>query len=498
MKFFKLLFLILIMSACSDDNNKSIRPASECPVQLSPVSLIEPVFTVGTGTPASCDFAELSVAVGNINSSETGGSIKFDCGADIHTLDLSMTMVVSKDLLIDGENKIILNGGNNSRIFTGVHYQNLVIQRITMENGYNTIEGGAVYIPWYGSLKVIDSTFLNNHATAEGPDIGGGAIYAGGMDYVIISNSYFENNSGSNGGAVNVRGCTLTLIDNIFVTNTAIGHGGGTIEGGIGGAVYIDGMNYDNPGDFVSCNNYFYGNIAGDHGGAMFCHFYDDSISTVVNNSFIANSAAGSDSGMGALYHQEAPLYLKNSTFMDNTSNLHAGALYIGQDSPTEIVNCTFYNNEVADDGVGGAVFLGNNKVQITNSTFALNRANYGPAVFSGQDGDITLKNSIFYNNSVIGDGEYNGLSCCFKMKDGGNNIQWPDKRANDTDDTPCTDSVLFVDPQINNPADNGGETFTMSLISSSPAIDNGENCPEFDQRGNARNGVCDIGSFEY
>jgi hypothetical protein len=62
----------------------------------------------------------------------------------------------------------------------------------------------------------------------------------------------------------------------------------------------------------------------------------------------------------------------------------------------------------------------------------------------------------------------------------------------------PCTDGILFADPQLAALADNGGPTETMALAAGSPAIDVGTSCPDTDQRGMPRNGPCDAGAFEY
>jgi hypothetical protein len=48
--------------------------------------------------------------------------------------------------------------------------------------------------------------------------------------------------------------------------------------------------------------------------------------------------------------------------------------------------------------------------------------------------------------------------------------------------------------------ANNGGSTLTHALLAGSQAIDMGDDtaCPATDQRGFGRNGICDIGAFEF
>ncbi|MCP4365312.1 MAG: hypothetical protein GY800_08475 [Planctomycetes bacterium] len=86
---------------------------------------------------------------------------------------------------------------------------------------------------------------------------------------------------------------------------------------------------------------------------------------------------------------------------------------------------------------------------------------------------------------------------------DGGGNLQFPGERFNQSGtpaDGKVTPTVIIADPLLENLADNGGPTMTMALQSGSPAIDagSGSYCPSTDQRGLARDGVCDIGAFEY
>jgi hypothetical protein len=54
------------------------------------------------------------------------------------------------------------------------------------------------------------------------------------------------------------------------------------------------------------------------------------------------------------------------------------------------------------------------------------------------------------------------------------------------------------ANPLLGPLAPNGGQTNTHALAPTSPAINGGAGCSTTDQRGVARDGVCDIGAFEY
>ena len=82
----------------------------------------------------------------------------------------------------------------------------------------------------------------------------------------------------------------------------------------------------------------------------------------------------------------------------------------------------------------------------------------------------------------------------------GGNNIEY---NPNGTMEEECfggNNAVIRSNPEIQALADNGGQTKTMALAETSVAINAGddETCTATDQRGEAREGTCDIGAYEF
>jgi hypothetical protein len=253
-------------------------------------------------------------------------------------------------------------------------------------------------------------------------------------------------------------------------------------------------MNYDTPGDFVMCGTRFEANNAKQHGSAMFSFFYEGSRSYVDRCTFVNNHFDGSPSGgAGGVYHEAVPLALTNSTIAGNRSGLHAAGLFIASGSSADITSCTFADNVVPE--VGAALFAGDNPVNIMSSTFAGNQADYAPAIFKGENGGITLTNTVFFNNGTPN--QYSALACHESLSDGGGNMQWPAQKASGAEDTPCVAGITFADPRLEPLGDNGGPTPTMALAGGSPAIDFGAGCPATDQRGMPRSGACDAGAFE-
>ena len=272
------------------------------------------IHTVGTGTPASCNEQAMRNAVDAVNAAGEG-TIEFDCGGPaVIELSAELELASSKDgtIVIDGAGLVTLSGGGVTRVLDLANHTNLVVQRLTIADGYvaagepeeankPTNSGAAIRHPWFGTLEAIDARFENNHCASRDGEIGGGAIFAGGLTKIVLSGCEFVNNSAPNGGGLLNRGSTLTIVDCRFEGNGALSTGEG--QHGNGGGVYIDGMNYENPGgDLLVCGTVFRGNTAMTHGSAMFSYFYEGSSSVIRDSVFDGNIFREAGSGSGALY----------------------------------------------------------------------------------------------------------------------------------------------------------------------------------------------------
>jgi hypothetical protein len=480
----------------------TLPPESGCSEALEPLAAEGEVETIGDGTPDSCTEDALRSAVASVTAAAGGGTVLFNCGEAVHTIVLSSAIDVDGTLMLDGENRIVLSGGEVDRILNLDNYSELVVQRLVMRDGWTDESGGAIHHPWYGTLRVIGVVFENNHAAHDTGEIGGGAIFAGGLSEAIISGCSFVGNSGSNGGAVLNRGSTLTVVDTEFRNNEATSYNESGGQYGNGGGLYIDGMAYEDVGpvgDFHLCGTVFQNNGAKQHGSAVFAYFYEGTTAYVDRCHFDANSFTGSPGGSGGIYHGGGvPMYLSNSTFSNNTAlQGHGASLQVESSAGTELIvsSTTFYNNQA--QGNAGGIFTGGAPVNVANCTFARNQADYAPAIFKGESATVTLLNTIFYDN--LTDNEYSAVACHETFDDGGGgNIQWPAVKNNGNDDMPCVQNILFADPLLEDLTDNGGPTPTMALGAGSPAIDFASGCPETDQTGAARVGTCDSGAVEF
>ncbi len=475
-----------------------VAPTTGCADRLAPVDAEGAVERVGDGSAASCTEDALHDAVAALNAVSGGGTLLFDCGGE-HTFSLTRSVFVETSMIIDGGGVITLDGGKAVRVVELDHHVDFVLQRITIQNGFvpagsENESGAGLLHPWFGTLRVIDVAFLDNHAESEVNDVGGGAIYAGGLTSALISGSTFARNSGSVGGAVLSRSTNLRVVDSTFTENSATTWADSG-QYGNGGGLYIDRMWLDDPVDFVICGATFTRNHAKVHGSALFSYNLEGTGARFERCTFQDNDMQGSPGGgTGTVYHQGVPLTLVDSTFAGNATGAHAGGLFLGGGTDAVVANCTFWGNTTP--GNAGALWAGNGNVAVTSSTFAANGADYGPVFFKGQSGTLVLTSVVLANNTT--DNAFSAVACHETFDDGGGNLQWPSTKNNGNPDTKCAAGITLADPLLEALADNGGPTRTMALGATSPAVDLATTCPAADQRGLPRVGACDAGAFEH
>jgi hypothetical protein len=302
------------------------------------VDTSHPTTVVGTGSAASCTFDRLANAVSR------GGIITFNCGDAPVAIPITATLTPpvsnayahepSVDTVIDGGDKITLDGRSAVRILSFVHEgswqvnnDTLTVQHIAFANGkatgtalipactqtpnadcstgYDDGEGGAITMR-DGQLRVIDVTFTNNQAALLGPDTGGGALYIlGAANPVYIVSSTFENNRASNAGAIGMLWAGAFIFNSLFDGNSAVGHGANNNDptkcacinngqnqvgsGGNGGAIYKDGG--DNI-DVTICGTQIRNNAVNEFGAAVFLTADGSSAKLIMYDSLLKNNTS--------------------------------------------------------------------------------------------------------------------------------------------------------------------------------------------------------------
>ena len=495
-------------TSVSFDGSVPELPAGKC---VSPVVLVDvtsPTTVVGTGTPGSCSEAVLRAAV------TAGGVITFNCGAAEHTITVTSPLAAptDKNTSIDGGGKVILSGGDTTRILELVHSfekaaPTLTVQRITLTKGRTTdvvntkatTKGGAAIYTLGGNVTAIEAKFIDNHGPLTGQDVAGGGIYAVGAGSVIVVRSVFAGNTCASGGALSVLGSNLSIIDTLLDGNGTTGSGGNPGNGGNGGASTMDGEGKT----LTICGSTFTNNKGQAFGGALFRTSYQNEPTTIDKTIFDNNQIPDQEpSQAGAVHLQGTKMTMTNTSLTNNRArSVAAMAVYEhGGAAPgvIDMTNVTIANNKVWEQtpftmtGLVGGVSVGDRVTGAwTNVTITGNKAQFASGI-GGASTRLSIRNSIIANEWL---NDYTPLNCNGTSANGSDNVQWPANNKG-SNDLSCVTGFLEADPRMG--ALGGTGMLTMTPQSGSAALALGKTCPATDQLGNPRkaNG-CTAGAIE-
>ena len=286
--------------------------------------------------------------------------------------DFTNGITINKDITIDGKGHTI-DAKNLGRIFNIGEGFTVTLTNATLINGKAT-EGGAIYND--GSLTLSDVKLSDNAA-----DSYGGAVFNNGE--LVVSDSVFESNDIVNRGSASVD------------------YGGAAIYNWYDGVLTVSGSNFTN-----NIKNY----KNGDRLVGAIATIGDATIS----DSYFVNNAGrwgGAISTAGYLLAGDDvnTLTVSGSTFKENGGLYGAGIFVAGSDFT--VSDCVFDKNSAFGKGDmtpnnnnGAAIVVTDTGKDITgiitDSNFTNNKAHFSGAV-DICEGKITIKNSIFVNNSA-------------------------------------------------------------------------------------------------
>ena len=286
--------------------------------------------------------------------------------------DFTNGITINKDITIDGKGHTI-DAKNLGRIFSIGEGFTVTLTNATLINGKAT-EGGAIYND--GSLTLSDVKLSDNAA-----DSYGGAVFNNGE--LVVSDSVFESNDIVNRGSASVD------------------YGGAAIYNWYDGVLTVSGSNFTN-----NIKNY----KNGDRLVGAVATIGDATIS----DSYFVNNAGrwgGAISASGYLIAGDDvnTLTVSGSTFKENGGLYGAGIFVAGSDFT--VSDCVFDKNSAFGKGDmtpnnnnGAAIVVTDTGKDITgiitDSNFTNNKAHFSGAV-DICEGKITIKNSIFVNNSA-------------------------------------------------------------------------------------------------
>ena len=208
----------------------------------------------------AASFAQLNQDVGT-----TGNTVELTKNYTRTTGDPSNGIQLSRDVTINGNGNVIIDGNKQARIFMINNGATVTLKGITFINAHGNGDGGAIYVD-NGILNLEDCNFINNNATNRG-----GAVFiawnnnAGsyairncnftnntalrdgiinsedGNKNFVIESSTFENNAVQYGwgGALRLSANSVTIKDSKFRNNSITAANGNQ---GFGAAVYASGQ----------------------------------------------------------------------------------------------------------------------------------------------------------------------------------------------------------------------------------------------------------------
>lgn len=488
-----------------------------------------------------------------IEVSGAGDTITFSASGQINLV--LGELIINKDLTITGpgSSQLTIDGNNTSRIFNLYAGNTVNISGMTMTHGYanpnNVCGGGAISSSAF--LTMNDVVLTNNSAPADSsvgstctyPRGGAITVFDSSTGSLTISNSIISHNSTYwDGGGIYFRSDEGTLhLSNVIIDDNESTNAGA-------GGIYFEKGNAPAILDHVTLSN---NNKDGfSQGGGIY--LANGTTTSITNSSFLSNTAHEG----GGIYAYTATVNIFNSVFSNNSAGDDGGALYLYNSQTTiqsstlngnqttggpngdgggiinqgnggagvlNIINSTLTGNQTSN-GYGGALInraSGGNSTDIAattiiNSTLVGNNAPqslFGGGIMAttasgSETSSVTLSNSIVYGNTLTAG--VNGENCetqnnAIIVTNDHNLLQnlINDCNAGVNDIASSAD----VSTIVNDLANNGGPTETMSLPAGSPAIDTGNAavCADTstvnykDQRGILRpqGPGCDIGAYE-
>ena len=286
--------------------------------------------------------------------------------------DFTNGITINKDITIDGKGHTI-DAKNLGRIFSIGEGFTVTLTNATLING-KADKGGAIYND--GSLTLSDVKLSDNAADGYG-----GAVFNNGE--LVVSDSVFDSNDIVNRGSASVD------------------YGGAAIYNWYDGTLTVSGSNFTN-----NIKNYKNGdNLVG--------AITTIGNATVSGSNFVNNAGrwGGAISTAGYLLAGDDvnTLTVSGSTFKENGGLYGAGIFVAGSDFT--VSDCVFDKNSAFGKGNmtpnnnnGAAIVVTDTGKDITgiitDSNFTNNKAHFSGAV-DICEGKITIKNSIFVNNSA-------------------------------------------------------------------------------------------------
>ena len=399
------------LKGCTVANNKSVSTGGGIAAKLSTVTLDDTtvennqavngggLFHQGLAVPGSLTLQNGSIIRNNTASSMGGG------------LFLWGNVGLKSDNSEISGNKALYGAGIAASQYTANFASpklELVDTKVNNNGDANTVMGGGIYAASGVTVTSKNTKFLDNTANS-----GGGILLYLNSSADLNNSEVSGNKATGNGGGVYVYDATSSLTASngtVFRENSGY-RGGGIFSSG--GTVTVEDSTFEK-------------NTATDDGGAIAAT--QNSSLTVRNSKVLENKAADTAGGILA---EKSTLEVTDSIIDGNRASV-GGGLYIAdidapgetkEDKPEHTITRTEITNNTADgQGIGGGIYLGAQKLTITdskltgNNTISKNGQTQGGAIVAYSPGDFTLDNTLIQGNTADVGGGIHVLST--KLRD--------------------------------------------------------------------------------
>lgn len=261
---------------------------------------------------------------------------------------------------------VVIHGVGSARVLDIIGALPVSIQGMTIQNEVARDGSGggginaALDVDLFVNNVILQDNLADRHTFFNSPT-DGGATQAS-VNVTLSNSQMFDNVATDNGGAIHFvpldgNGRTLDISNTTISGNSA---GDSSVDGGVGGGVFVDGSDATAVFDTVLISN----KEAGDSGGGVYS--FESGLS-VTDSTFTGNMALGSDSGGGGL-----------------------DVLGAGLVSPAFCVIGGLLNSNTAIQGAGGFESV-DNAGSIDGTTFTLNQVVGTGTTFREGDGGIAV-----------------------------------------------------------------------------------------------------------
>jgi CSLREA domain-containing protein len=426
------------------------------------------------------------------------GSIELTAGA----IDIASPLQV----LGPGYNNVHVDASGDSRIFSidgsTAPGMAVTISGLRLRGGYvHNADGGAIRSE-STNLTIADSYLQESRAVADSAPLvrGGGVAAFGGSLTVrgsfVVTNSVRGIPSAGRGGEIYAQGTDALTISDTYLgggwvdaSDEGFGAGIGAVDAGV---VTIDHSK-------VLMNQFVQGGPQPVGSGLA---SVGAEKATIDHSTFSSNNRV---SVGGAVYSEEEPLEVLNSTLSGNSADRGGGLA--SNNGSLQVENSTLSRNDAV---VGGGVYSASGSLAVRNSTLSGNTAvTYGGGVESDNGSLAILGSTLANNQALLGGGAYvyagesnmdnsiladntayygaelylasSSANVAFSL------IEQPVYGGTLSELVPGSNK-LGVDPQLGPLMDNGGPTETQRPALGGPAIDSGRSAGlTTDQRGSGR-----------